>query len=64
MHAHRDSNQSGAEKDNRPVFREQYDAVYFFLQIHQESNYEFKMAEPTKVGDVGKQPTSLDRGLG
>jgi len=25
---------------------------------------EFKMAAPTKVGHVGKQPTSLDGGLG
>ena len=33
------------------------------FSTNQESNKEFKMASPMKVGHVGKQPTSLNGGL-
>jgi len=96
-------NQSGAEKDNRLLFGEQWslllskskmallifsqseveleiqddwplrnNGVYCFpnprwppqISANQEPNWQFKVATSTKVGHVGKQPTSLDGELG
>jgi len=62
--------QSGAEKDNRLLFEEQWMLLFskskIALFIFSQSGAELRIQDggAHKVGHVGKQPTSLDGGLG
>ena len=72
MDAYMSGNQSGAEKDNRLLFEEQWMLLFSkskmaatnFSQSGAELRIQDGGAHVTKVGHVGKQPTSLDGGLG
>ena len=51
MHAHRGGNQSGAGKENRLLFREQWMLLFFKSKMAEvfSGNYEFKMAASART---------------